>query len=103
MWRGCDGIDVAAELEASAVAGCVVGEGLGDGAGSEAGGSPCRGRLENGRRDCEGGVGWDNACLFLGAAFVVVFWVGRDVVSAGAPGVGGDGLKAGDGDGVSGR
>ena len=103
MWRGCDGIDVAAELEASAAAGCVVGEGLGDGAGSEAGGSPCRGRLENGRRDCEGGVGWDNACLFLGAAFVVVFWVGRDVVSAGAPGVGGDGLKAGDGDGVSGR
>ena len=31
--------------------------GLGDGSGMGAGGSACRGRLENGRRDCEGGVG----------------------------------------------
>ena len=52
---------------------------------------------------CEGGVGWNDACLFLGAALVVAFWGGRDVGSAGAPGVGGDGLSAGDGDGVSGR
>ena len=94
---------MAAELGASAVAGWVVGEGLGDGAGMEAGGSACRGRLEKGSRDCEGGVGWNDACLFLGAALVVAFWGGRDVGSTGAPGVSGDGLSAGDGDGVSGR
>ena len=36
------------------------GEGLGDGSGMGAGGSACRGRLEKGRRDCEGGaaVSW---------------------------------------------
>ena len=33
------------------------GEGLGDGSGMGAGGSACRGRLEKGRRDWEGGVG----------------------------------------------
>ena len=33
----------------------------------------------------------------------MAFWAGRDDVSAGAAGAGGDGLSAGDGDGVSGR
>ena len=94
---------MAAGLGSCVVAGWVDGDGLGDGAGMEAGGSEWRGRLEKGSRDCEGGVGWYEACLFLGAASVVAFLAGRDVASAGAPGVGGEGWSAGDGDGVSGR
>ena len=101
--RGCDGINVAAELGASVVDGWVDGEGLGDGAGMDAGGLACRGRLEKGSVDWEGGVGWSDACLFLGAALVVAFWAGRGVGSAGAPGVGGDEWSPGVGEGVSGR
>ena len=83
--------------------GWVEGEGLGDGSGMGGGGSACRGRLEKGSRDCDGGVCWEDACRFLGADFVVAFWAGLDGGSAGAAGAGGDGLSAGDGDGVSGR
>ena len=81
----------------------VEGEGLGAGSGRGAGGSACRGRLEKGSRDCDGGVCWEDACRFLGADFVVAFWAGMDGGSAGAAGAGGDGLNAGDGEGVSGR
>ena len=61
------------------------------------------GRLEKGSRDCDGGVGWEEACRFLGAGLVAAFWAGVEGVSAGAAGAGGAGLSSGDGDGVSGR
>ena len=91
------------ELGPSVAAGWGEGDGLGDGAGLGAGGSACRGRLEKGSRDCDGGVGWEEACRFLGAGLVAAFWAGVEGVSAGAAGAGGAGLSSGDGDGVSGR
>ena len=83
--------------------GRVEGDGLGDGAGLGAGGSACRGRLEKGRRDWDGGVCWEDACRFLGADFVEAFWAGMEGFSAGAADAGGTGLSSGDGEGVSGR
>ena len=91
------------ELGPSVASGRVEGDGLGDGAGLGAGGSPCRGRLEKGSRDCDGGVCWEEACRFLGAGLVVAFWAGMEGVSAGAAGAGGTGLSSGEGEGVSGR
>ena len=78
--------------------GWVEGEGLGDGSGMGAGGSACRVAWRRGV-----GIVMVVSAGRMGADFVVAFWAGMDGGSAGAAGAGGDGLSAGDGEGVSGR